>query len=319
MKKDQILSLLHTPLSELAEQASEVLRENKGSHVYVRGLIEFSNICTRNCLYCGLRKQNHKLARYIMSQEEIVRLAQQARAYGVDTIVLQSGENSCDAVWLKEVVEEVVRILPVTLSVGEAKKEDYQLWAKAGASRYLLKHETADPGLYARLHPGYSLTDRLAALAMLKDLGYETGSGFMIGLPGQTLESLVDDIALTERMHVDMIGVGPFIPQENTPLGTVPRGSADVTLAVIAALRLAIPAANIPATTALATVDPLLGQIKGLQSGANVLMPGLTPEKYAVDYQIYDSKNRVSLEAAISAIEKSERTHALKKAESRES
>lgn len=302
------------PREELRSRSESVLLESKGSHVFVRGLVEFSSICRRNCLYCGLRAQNRTLARYRMSQEEIVSAACAARDAGVDTIVLQSGEGACGAEWLAEVVREVraATALPVTLSVGERPAADYRLWRDAGASRYLLKHETADPLLYARLHPGYNLQQRLDSLFILRELGYEIGSGFMIGLPGQTLESLASDIALCRDLHVDMCGAGPFIAQGNTPFAGEVSGSPELALRVISALRLALPWANLPATTALATVDPVSGQTSGLRAGANVLMPSFTPQPYAAGYTIYDNKNRVPVAQAARAIEAAGRTHSLR-------
>lgn len=318
MDKNEILNMLRDmPAEDLRARAEAVLLENKGRHVFVRGLVEFSSICRRNCLYCGLRAQNRELGRYRMSQEEIVEAACAARDAGVDTIVLQSGEGACQAEWLAEVVKEVRQktALPVTLSVGERPEADYRLWRDAGASRYLIKHETADPALYARLHPGYQLQERLDALATLRDLGYEIGSGFMIGLPGQTLESLAADIALCRDLHVDMCGAGPFIAQGNTPFAGEVSGSPDLALRVLSALRLALPWANLPATTALATVDPVSGQTSGLRAGANVLMPSFTPQPYAAGYTIYDNKNRVPVAQAARAIEAAGRTHHLRTGE----
>ncbi len=306
-------NLLHTPREELAAEAERVVLQSKGTHVLVRGLIEFSNICNRNCLYCGLRAQNKNLARYLLKLPAILDAAMQARAAGVDTIVLQSGEGACDARWLAEVVSEIraATSLPITLSVGERKACDYELWRKAGASRYLIKHETSDENLYARLHPGHSLSQRIATLKALRELDYEIGSGFMIGLPGQSLESLASDIALCRDLHVDMCGAGPFIAQMETPLANCQSGSPDLALRVMAALRLSLPWANLPATTALATVDPASGQINGLRAGANVLMPSFTPAPYAQNYVIYDNKNRVSAAGAAAAITAAGRTHSL--------
>lgn len=299
---------------ELARRAGDAVLASKGTHVNVRGLIEFSNICQRNCLYCGLRAQNRKVRRYRLDPREIIKAALEAAEAGVDTIVLQSGEGACEANWLASLVQDVRNEtgLPVTLSVGERPEADYELWRKAGADRYLIKHETSDSALYERLHPGYTLRQRLDALRSLRELGYETGSGFMIGLPGQTLESLASDIALCRDLHVEMCGAGPFIAHKDTPLAHYPSGSPELTLRVLAALRLAMPWANLPATTALATVDPKSGQTKGLCAGANVLMPGFTPAAYSKSYTLYDNKNRVSILNAASSIEAAGRTHRLK-------
>lgn len=299
---------------QLREQAASVLMAARGTHVYVRGLIEFSNICRRNCLYCGLRRQNAALIRYRLSQEEILAAAADAVEQGVDTIVLQSGEGACDPAWLAEVVAELKKLegIAVTLSVGECSTRDYALWRDAGASRYLIKHETASPALYAMLHPGHKLVERIHSLRTLADLGYQIGSGFMIGLPGQKVEDLAADIALCRILRVDMCGAGPFIPQADTPLAGEAPGSVDLTLRVLSALRIALPRAHLPATTALASLDPEKGQTAGLEAGANVLMPSFTPPKAAARYQIYDHKNRVGVAQAAQAIERAGRSHALR-------
>ncbi len=312
LRREDILKLLFaTPYATLRRAAAEVLEREKGSHVFVRGLIEFSNVCRRNCRYCGLRAPNRTLERYTLSQGEILAAAAEAAAEGADTVVLQSGEYAVEPRELAEVVEAVRRDLGlvVTLSVGEQPREAYALWREAGAERFLLKHETADPCLYARLHPGHTLEERIARLRLLQELGYEIGSGFMVGLPGQSPESLADDILLARDLRVAMCGVGPFIPQKDTPLGDAPGGSAELTLRVMAVLRLALPRANIPSTTALGTVDPVSGQQRGLEAGGNVLMPGFTPLRFRENYRIYDHKNRLSAERARAAVEQAGRTH----------
>lgn len=310
MQREDILDLLATPYEEVRQRAAESLERHKGKHVFLRGLVEFSNVCRRNCFYCGLRGANGALERYTLTQGEILAAAAEAVAAGMDTIVLQSGEYNIDPRKLAEVIERITTELhvPVTLSVGEQPYEAYALWKEAGAKRFLLKHETADPALYARLHPGCSLADRVAKLRQLQKLGYETGSGFIVGLPGQTLRTLADDILLVRDMGVAMCGAGPFIPQKDTPLGSCPAGTAKLTLQVMAVLRLVLPYANIPATTALATVDPAFGQKDGLLAGGNVLMPSFTPPRYRENYRIYDDKNRVSAEKAREAVKEAGRT-----------
>ncbi|MBD5558028.1 MAG: [FeFe] hydrogenase H-cluster radical SAM maturase HydE [Desulfovibrio sp.] len=304
MDRADILHLLNTPDGESVRAAAgrELMRA-KGTRVHVRGLIEFSNVCRRNCRYCGLRAQNRALARYTLTQAEVLEAAARAVALGVDSIVLQSGEGATDAAWLAEVVREIVTGLsvPVALCVGERPERDYALWREAGATRYLLKHETADAALYARLHPGHTLAERVGCLRVLKSLGYATGTGFMTGLPGQTVESLADDILLARELGVAMCGAGPFIPQAQTPLGEAPGGTAAQNLRVLSVLRLALPDADLPATTALASLSPG-GQAEGLRAGANVLMPSFTPEARRADYRIYDHKAPVSLADAASAI-----------------
>lgn len=310
MDRADILHLLTRTDGEAVRAAArETLLRAKGARVFVRGLIEFSNICRRNCRYCGLRAQNRVLARYRLSAEEVLAATDRAVALGVDSIVLQSGEGAVEAAWLAEVVREIVtaRRVPVALCVGECAPGDYALWREAGATRYLLKHETADAGLYARLHPGHTLSGRVAALRVLKDLGYAVGTGFMTGLPGQTVESLADDILLARELGVAMCGAGPFIPQAETPLAAAPGGTAALNLRVLSVLRLALPEADLPATTALASLSPD-GQAEGLAAGANVLMPSFTPEALRADYRIYDHKAPVSLADAKRAILRAGRT-----------
>lgn len=313
MRRAEILHLLfEAPWEEVRQRAAACLAREKGSHVRVRGLIEFSNQCRRNCRYCGLRAPNTRLARYCLSTEEILAAARDAVQGGVDTIVLQSGEYAVEPQWLAGVVAAIRRLgVAVTLSVGEQPAAACALWREAGAERFLLKHETADAALYAALHPGHVLDERLAQLRLLRGLGYEIGSGFMLGLPGQRPESLADDILLAQELGVEMCGVGPFIAQADTPLGAYPSGPVELTLRVMAVLRLALPWANLPATTALASLSPETGQAEGLRVGGNVLMPSFTPPRYRQDYRIYDNKNRVSLLDARKAIEAAGRTHGL--------
>ena len=230
--------------------------------------------------------------------------------------MLQSGEMARNPLWLAQIVRGLKERfgLPVTLSVGEQPREWYALWREAGADRFLLKHETADARLYAALHPGYRLTDRLRALSWLAELGYEVGSGFMVGVPGQRPESLVDDILLVRDMRVAMCGAGPFVPQADTPLGRQPRGSTELCLRVMAVLRLALPWANLPATTALASLRPEDGQRQGLAAGGNVLMPSFTPAARRAAYRIYDHKAVVDMDAVRRAIAGAGLEHALPEA-----
>ena len=311
MDRADILHLLtHADAEALRAEAERALMRSKGTRVYLRGLIEFSNVCRRNCRYCGLRAPNTGLARYTLTAGEVLEAAARAVALGVDSIVLQSGEGATDAGWLAEVVREIVATLrvPVALCVGERPAADYALWRESGASRYLLKHETADPALYARLHPGHSLRERVACLRVLADLGYDVGTGFMTGLPGQTQASLADDILLARKLGVAMCGAGPFIPQAETPLAREAGGTAAQNLRVLSVLRLALPGADLPATTALASLSPG-GQAAGLAAGANVLMPGFTPEARRADYRIYDHKAPVGMADALRAIAAAGRTH----------
>lgn len=315
MEKSEILHFLKgNDWESLRERALQTTLERKGRHVFARGLIEFSNICRRNCLYCGLRRQNSKVSRYRLGMDEIMAAAEAAACRGVDTIVLQAGEGAAEPAWLAEIIVEISQKLKlaVTLSLGECSEAHYKLWRDAGAKRYLLRHETSDPALYARLHPGFDLQDRLKCLRLLADLGYEAGGGFMVGLPGQSIESIADDIILCRELGLAMCGVGPFIAQHNTPLAQCANGSPRLALRAVALLRLALPDANLPATTALASLDPELGQTQGLLAGANVLMPSFTPPEKARSYAIYDNKNRVAAADAMRAIESAGRSHCLR-------
>ena len=267
-----------------------------GDEVHLRGLVEFSNYCARGCLYCGLRAPNRKLVRYRMALEEIVRAAVHAEELGIKTVVLQSGE---DPYYTSERLIEIVKTIKeaadvaITLSIGERPREEYRALRAAGSDRYLLRHETADPDLYANLHPDMRYERRLECLHDLRAEGFQVGAGCMVGLPGQTLEALAKDIILLRELDVDMAGIGPFIPHPNTPLGGYPAGDVDMTLKVIALARIATRDAHIPATTALATADPF-GREKAFNAGANVVMPNLTPLEYRRYYEIYPNKRCIS-------------------------
>lgn len=314
MTRAEVAELLfRMPWQELKDAARQARCENLGHHVFVRGLIEFSNVCRRNCLYCGLRRENLTVRRYCLKKQDILAAARTAAAAGADTIVLQSGEAGRNPEWLAEIVAAVkaATALPITLSVGEQPRSWYALWKEAGANRFLIRHETADARLYAALHPGYTLAQRRQAQESLADLGYELGTGFLVGVPGQKPESLADDILLTRDMKAAMCGVGPFIPQSATPLAHAPHGSIPLTLRVMAVLRLAAPWLNMPATTALASLDPTRGQQDGLEAGGNVLMPSFTPPLRQAAYRIYDGKARVDMDAVRYAIENARLTHTL--------
>ncbi|NMA52696.1 MAG: [FeFe] hydrogenase H-cluster radical SAM maturase HydE [Peptococcaceae bacterium] len=277
---------------ELFQLADEVRAKFVGEEIHLRGIIEFSNYCKRNCKYCGLRKNNKYIKRYRMSPWEIIESAGRAAGLGCPTIVLQSGEDGYySAKILAEVIREIKKAndVAITLSIGERSRQDYELFKKAGADRYLLKHETSDPQLFNSLRPGTSLAQRLEKQRWLKDLDYQLGSGSMVGLPGQTVGIIADDILLFSKMGVEMVGIGPFIPSEGTPLKGYKGGTLDMTMKVIAATRLAMPFAHLPATTAVASID-MQGRKKVLQSGANVIMPNMTPMQYRADYTIYPGK-----------------------------
>ncbi|GAB6273725.1 MAG: [FeFe] hydrogenase H-cluster radical SAM maturase HydE [Peptococcaceae bacterium] len=293
--REDILSLLNLKPEEdpmLFKLADQVRQQYMGDEVHLRGIIEFSNYCAKNCLYCGLRRDNQKLDRYRLSDEEIIEAGNQAAKLGLKTIVLQSGE---DLFYTGERLAKIIACLKaetgvaVTVSVGDRSKEDYRLMKQAGADRYLLKHETAGANLFSRLRPGTTLAGRIKRLYWLKELGFQVGAGNMVGLPGQTYETLVDDILLLRELDVEMAGIGPFIPHHQTPLKNCVGGEVKTTLKVLAVTRLILPLTHLPATTALASIHPQ-GRQMALSCGANVVMPNVTPVKYRERYQIYPNK-----------------------------
>jgi biotin synthase len=341
-------------LAELWRRADQARQEGVGRAVYLRGLIELSNHCVRLCAYCGLRAENRGLPRYRMSQEEVLGCVRRAVEFGYGTVVLQSGEDpGITADWMAELVRQIKALTPaltpcpspkgrgesvplaVTLSLGERNEDELALWRRSGADRYLLRFETSNRGLYERIHPPRpgQTSDRIALLGTLRRLGYEVGSGVMIGIPGQTYDDLARDIELFRTLDLDMIGVGPYLAHPGTPLGageglgigdwglgTGRQGDKEtrrkgdrvlpiqnpkskiqnlvdqvpatelMTYKVIALSRLACPRANLPSTTALATLNIRRGRELGLARGANVIMPNLTPPKYRVHYEIYPNK-----------------------------
>jgi biotin synthase len=293
-------------LAELWRRADQTRRAHVGDAVHLRGLVEISNCCARQCAYCGLRVGNQALARYRMTAEEIFEAARQAVRFGYGTVVLQGGEDyGITLQWLADIIRHIKRetLLAVTLSLGERPEKELRAWRVAGADRYLLRFETSDHDLFEKIHPplGQQPCDRIAILRQLKRIGYEVGSGIMVGIPGQTYASLAHDIALFRELDLDMVGIGPFIPHPATPLGAglgplpvpgdeqVPNSEL-LAYKVIALTRLVRPDANIPATTALATINKKNGRELGWQRGANVFMPNLTPLKYRRLYEIYPDK-----------------------------
>jgi biotin synthase len=309
MTPDLILAWLRetdeSRLEELWRQADAVRREHVGDEVHLRGLIEISSHCARQCGYCGLRAGRRDLQRYRLTADEILACARRAVEFGYGTVVLQAGEDeTITGPWLADVVRHIKAETPlaVTLSLGERTDEDLALWRAGGADRYLLRFETSNAALYRRIHPPRrpgETSDRLALLRRLRELGYEIGSGVMIGIPGQTFADLARDIELFRELDLDMIGVGPYIAHPDTPLGREPpaAGGADqapnteaMTYKVVALARLVCPRANIPSTTALATLNLASGRELGLSRGANVVMPNLTPVEYRALYEIYPAK-----------------------------
>lgn len=293
LTKSQIVSLLKTNKfdEQLFNAADSVRKQFVGDDIHLRGLIEFSNICKQNCHYCGLRKDNFKITRYRLSSEEILDFAKKAVEYGYKTLVLQSGE---DAFFTKEKLESIIKEIKkldvaITLSCGERTYEEYKAFKEAGADRYLIRIETTDKKLYKKLHPNMDFENRLRCLKDLSSLGYEVGTGCLVGLPEQTIESLADDILFFKSINADMIGIGPFIPNENTPLKDANGGSFIMAKKVMAITRLLLPDTNIPATTAMESLEPN-GRILALQGGANVVMPNVTEGEYRKYYELYPGK-----------------------------
>ena len=285
----------------LRANAREVQEANFGRKVWLRALIEWTNACRNDCLYCGIRRSNGRIRRYTLTREEILSCCERAWNLGLRSFVLQGGENPA-AVQnvLVGTVAEIRSAWPdatISLSVGELPRETYTLLKRSGADRFLLRHETASPAHYARLHPaGMTLEHRLQCLRDLRDAGFLIGMGMMVGSPFQTLDDLVRDIRLIQEFQPGMIGLGPFVPQKDTPLGGYPAGSTDLTLRLYSILRLMHPKAYIPSTTALSTLMDG-GRMAGILSGANVIMPNFTPEPYRENYTLYDGKSGSSVES----------------------
>jgi biotin synthase len=318
LSKSEILQWLreHRPsaLQDLFARADLVRKQSVGDAVHLRGLIEISSHCRRDCMYCGLRRANRSLTRYRMTCDEILDCARDAVTLGYGTVVMQAGED--DALtgdWIADIVRSIKRETPlaITLSLGERNETDLRLWREVGADRYLLRFETSDLDLFRTIHPlrHPGSPDRVTLLRRIKQLGYEAGGGVMVGIPGQSFESLANDVLAFRDLDLDMIGIGPYIPHPATPLGSgrlrppinpdqqVPA-TEDMVYKMIALARLVCPTANIPSTTALATINKTHGRKQGLGVGANVVMPNLTPVKYRALYQIYPAKACIDESAA---------------------
>jgi len=288
--------------SYLQKKAQQAALSRFGNDVYIRGLIEISNRCRNNCLYCGIRKSNTMVSRYSLSRETILSCCREGYKLGFRTFVFQGGEDlSQTDDWVEETVATIKKEFPtcaITLSLGEKSVEAYQRFHEAGANRYLLRHETFNEAHYRELHPSeMSREHRLLCLEWLKIIGYQTGTGIMVGSPGQTIDHLVEDIQFIERFQPEMIGIGPFIPHADTPFGNEPAGSIEMTLKLISIFRLMHPSALIPSTTALATLSPD-GRERGILAGANVVMPNLSPSSVRKQYALYDNKASFGSESA---------------------
>lgn len=285
-----------------AELARKTRQQYYGSKIYIRGLIEFTNYCKNNCLYCGIRAGNANAERYRLMPEEIIACADDGYELGFRTFVMQGGE---DSYYTDEMLADIIRAIKanhpdcaITLSLGERSRESYRILREAGADRYLLRHETANKAHYESLHPqSMSYEHRMNCLRELKALGYQVGAGFMVGSPGQTDEHLADELLFLREFQPHMVGIGPFIPHKDTPLRDAQGGSAELTVFLLSLIRLTLPEVLLPATTALGTIDPM-GREKGIQAGANVLMPNLSPLGVRKKYMLYDNKICTGDEAA---------------------
>ena len=291
LSKKEIVDILSSPDTDIFKEADAVRKKYVGDGVHLRGLIEFSNICKCNCLYCGLQSSNKHVNRYRLSKDEIVDIAKKGVDEGFKTIVLQSGEDEFfNTKLMCEIISEIKNLgVALTLSIGEKSFEDYKAFKDAGADRYLLRIETTDKNLYKKMHPYANFDNRMRCLYDLKKLGYETGTGCLVGLPEQTLESLAEDILFCKELDADMIGIGPFIPHPDTPLKNENNGSLDLAIKVMAVTRILLKDINIPATTAMESLRSD-GRLLALQSGANVVMPNLTDDCHKKMYEIYPNK-----------------------------
>lgn len=304
LNKEELTYLLSSAneqtIENLKKEAVMVRDKEYGRKVFIRGLIEFTNYCRQNCLYCGIRSGNLKASRYRLSEEEIIDTSNLAYDLGIRTFVLQGGEDT----WFSEkklsyVINKIKNNHPdcaVTISFGEQSKEVYKTYFKAGADRYLLRHETINEDLYAKLHPGHSLKDRLNCLYNLKEIGFQVGAGFMVGVPGQTNEDLVEDLLFLKDFAPHMIGIGPFISHIDTPLKGYENGSVEKTIILLSMIRLLLPTCLLPATTALSTLDPK-GRERGLNAGANVVMPNVSPTESRQKYELYNGKKNTNDDA----------------------
>ncbi|MCL2792387.1 MAG: [FeFe] hydrogenase H-cluster radical SAM maturase HydE [Spirochaetaceae bacterium] len=279
---------------DLCKRAASLCETIHGKDIILRGLIEFTNYCDQDCLYCGIRKSNSNAVRYRIDEDEIIKTVATGYNAGLRTFVLQGGEDSFyTSDKICRILEQIKKITEynasVTLSIGVKSREDYKRFKEAGADRYLIRFETSDPKLYQKIKVNSSFERRITAIRDIRELGYEAGSGYMTGLPGETEEIRINNALLCKELDLDMVGVGPFIPSNNTPLAASPQMPLEHTIRATALLRLLLPKAHIPATTAAGTVDPL-GREKMVKAGANVLMPNITPVELKKHYLIYSGK-----------------------------
>ena len=306
LSKDEWISLIENRTPKLAkylfEQAREVQHTHYGHDVYIRGLIEFTNYCKNDCLYCGIRKSNCNANRYRLTKEQILDCCHMGYELGFRTFVLQGGEDGYFTdERMVEIISAIKKSYPdcaLTLSIGEKTKETYQKFYDAGADRYLLRHETANYEHYAKLHPAnLSASNRQACLYNLKEIGYQVGCGVMIGSPYQTVEHLAEDMLFMRQLNPQMIGIGPFIPHKDTEFADKTAGTLELTLFMLGLIRLMLPKVLLPATTALGTIAEN-GRELGILAGANVVMPNLSPSDVRKDYSLYDNKIHTGVESA---------------------
>jgi biotin synthase len=306
LSEEEYGKLLECDDSELMEylhqKAKEVSLSRFGNKIYIRGLIEISNCCRNDCLYCGIRKSNIHVSRYRLDERTIMDCCSEGYRLGFRTFVLQGGEDPAqDDDWVEKTVLDMRKTFPdcaITLSLGEKSKTAYQRFFRAGANRYLLRHETYNADHYRFLHPAeMSRSHRLNCLQWLKEIGYQAGTGIMVGSPGQTIDNIVEDIKFIEDFRPKMIGIGPFIPHHDTPFAKENVGSVDMTLKLLSIFRLMDPNVLLPATTALATLSSD-GRLKGILSGANVVMPNLSPREDRKKYELYNNKVSCNAESA---------------------
>lgn len=297
LTKDEFIELINCKEEDtpyLFEKANEVRIQNYSNHIYLRGLIEFTNYCKQDCYYCGIRKSNKKCQRYRLTLDDIMDCCKEGYSLGFRTFVLQGGEDPYfNDDRMAEIISTIRKTYPdcaITLSLGEREKESYQRFFDCGANRYLLRHETANDSHFAKLHPeNQTLKSRKECLYNLKEIGYQVGCGFMVGSPFQTVENLAEDLTFIKELNPQMVGIGPFISHKDTPFKDFESGSLILTLKLLAIIRLMLPKVLLPATTALATIDPK-GREKGILCGANVVMPNLSPLSVRKKYLLYDNK-----------------------------
>lgn len=277
----------------LIDAANEIRKKYYGNKIYMRGLIEFTNYCKKNCKYCGIRADNRNVERYRLTTEEIIKCVKRGRDLGYSTYVLQGGEDAYfDDKKIVEIIQSIKAIYPsdaITLSIGERSYESYKKMYEAGADRYLLRHETASRKLYETLHPDGDYDNRIRCLWNLKEIGYQVGAGFMVGLPGQTTEDLVEDLLFVKRLEPHMCGIGPFISHKDTPYRSMKQGRIEDVITMLAITRLLLPDVLLPATTALGSISDK-GREMGIKAGANVVMPNLSPIGVRDKYSLYDNK-----------------------------